>query len=78
MNFELTFTPFFKKQLKKIKKKDKLLYERLIKKVIELRHNPEHYKPLRNNLQGKRRIHINDTIHAKRQGKHDWLDGCKV
>jgi hypothetical protein len=39
----------------KIKKKDKLLFERVSKKILEIVGNPLHYKPLRNVSKGKRR-----------------------
>lgn len=39
MEYRIKFTPFFEKQLKKLKKKDKVLFERLGKKLKELRNN---------------------------------------
>jgi YafQ family addiction module toxin component len=62
MSYQIKFTPFFEKQLKKIKKKDKVLFERLCKKLKEIRVNPEHYKPLKNKLKGNRRAHIDPFI----------------
>ncbi len=62
MEYELRFTPFFERQLKKLKKKDKVLFERLGKKLKELRRNPEHYKPLRNVLKGCRAAHIDPFV----------------
>ena len=62
MEYQIKFTPFFEKQLKKLKKKDKVLFERLTKKLKEVKTNPEHYKPLKNVLKGNRRAHLNPFI----------------
>ena len=62
MEYRIKFTPFFEKQLKKLKKKDKVLFERLGKKLKRLRKNPEHYKPLRNILKGNRAAHLNPFV----------------
>ncbi len=62
MEYKIKFTPFFEKQLKKLKRKDKSLFERLTKKLKEIRQNPEYYKPLRNVLKGNRRAHLDPFI----------------
>ena len=62
MDYRIRFTPFFEKQLKKIKKKDKVLFERLTRKLKEIKKNPEHYKPLRNALRGNRRAHLDPFV----------------
>ena len=62
MEYKIRFTPFFEKQLKKLKRKDKNLFDRLRKKLKEIRQNPEHYKPLRNLLKGNRRAHLDPFI----------------
>ncbi len=62
MDYQVLFTPFFEKQLKKIKKKDVVLFDRLTKKIKEIRQNPEHYKPLSNVLKGTRRAHIDPFV----------------
>ena len=62
MEYQFRFTPFFEKQLKKLKKKDKVLFERLVKKLKELRKNPEHYKPLRSVLKGNRAAHLDPFV----------------
>ncbi|OIO63481.1 hypothetical protein AUJ83_01240 [Candidatus Woesearchaeota archaeon CG1_02_33_12] len=62
MEYKIRFTPFFEKQLKKLKRKDKNLFDRLTKKLKEIRQNPEHYKPLRNVLKGNRRAHLDPFI----------------
>ena len=62
MDYQFKFTPFFEKQLTKLKKKDKVLFERLGKKLQELLKNPEHYKPLRNVLKGNRAAHLDPFV----------------
>ena len=62
MEYFLRLTPQFENQLKKIKKKDKVLFERLTKKIKELIKNPEHYKPLKNILKGTRRAHLGPFV----------------
>ena len=62
MGYRFKFTPFFEKQLKKLKKKDKVLFDRLGKKFKELRKNPEHYKPLGNILKGNRAAHLDPFV----------------
>lgn len=62
MEYKIEFTPFFEKQLKKLKKKNKILFERLTKKIKEILENPEHYKPLMNELKGNRRAHLDPFV----------------
>ena len=52
----------FEKQLKKIKKKNLVLFKKLINKLKDIKKNPEHYKPLRNVLKGLRRVHLNPFV----------------
>ena len=58
----IKFTPYFEKQLGKLKKKDKVLFIRLTKKLKQLRRNPEHFKPLRNILKGNRAAHLDPFV----------------
>lgn len=62
MAYLIQFTPSFEKQLKKLKNKDKVLFERLTKKLKEIKENPEHYKPLCNVLKGTRRAHLDPFV----------------
>ena len=62
MEYSFQFTPFFEKQLRKFKSKDAVLFERLTKKLKEIRKNPEHYKPLRNVLAGCRGAHLDPFV----------------
>ncbi|MBI4016667.1 MAG: type II toxin-antitoxin system RelE/ParE family toxin [Candidatus Aenigmarchaeota archaeon] len=48
--------------MKKLKKKDNVLFKQIQKKLVELVQNPEHFKPLRNILAGFRRIHFGSFV----------------
>ncbi|MEK6960750.1 MAG: type II toxin-antitoxin system RelE/ParE family toxin [Nanoarchaeota archaeon] len=61
MAFDAVFTTSFEKDIRSIKR-DKILFERLLNKVDEILQNPEHYKPLKNVLKGKRRAHIGSFV----------------
>ena len=52
MILKIEFSLEFEISIKKLKKKDKLLFTKIQKKLIEIVQNPEHYKPLRNVLAG--------------------------
>ena len=56
--YEAVFSEEFRKQLKKLKKKDKSLYERLKKKIKNILIEPQHIKHLRNVLKGEQRVHL--------------------
>jgi len=60
--YSLEFDKIFLKRLKKLKRDNLQLYERLKKKLDEILENPEHYKPLSNVLKGKRRVHIGSFV----------------
>ncbi len=62
MGYPLQTTPFFERQLKKLKAKAKFLFERLTKKLKEILANPLHYKSLGNELKGKRRAHLDPFV----------------
>lgn len=50
------------KKLKKIARKDPVLYSEIAKKILQIAKNPEFGKPLRNVLKGKRRVHIGSFV----------------
>ena len=62
MTYTFEFSDEFDKSMKKLKKKDKTLFEQIQKKVIEIVENPEHFKPLQNVLAGYRRIHFGSFV----------------
>jgi len=55
-NYELM--PDLQRILNKLFKKDKVMYEQIMKKIEEIIQNPQHYKPLKYDLAGERRVHI--------------------
>ncbi len=62
MTFTYDLSDVLKKKLKKYCHRDKVLYEACIKKMEEIVVNPEHYKPLRYNLKGERRVHVKGSF----------------
>ena len=50
------------RSLEKLAKKDKQLYEAIMKKILQITENPAVGKPLRNVLKGKRRVHIGHFV----------------
>jgi len=48
--------------LEKAHKRDRKLYEATIKKIEDIVKNPHHYKPLRYDLKGRRRVHIEKSF----------------
>lgn len=62
MGYTIEFSDEFEKSMKKLKKKDRALFNQIQKKLIELVENPEHHKPLRNVLAGFRRIHFGSFV----------------
>ena len=62
MAYNFEFSEEFERSMKKLKKKDIILFNRVQKKLIELIEDPEHYKPLSNILAGYRRIHFGSFV----------------
>jgi len=60
--YEGIFSDEFKRQLKKLKSKDKVLYERLKKKIKIILTEPTHLKHLRNVLKGKQRVQLGHFV----------------
>ena len=60
--YEAVFSDEFKKQLSKIKSKDKILYERLEKKIRSMLLEPTHLKHLRNVLKGQQRVQLGSFV----------------
>ena len=56
--YEAVFSDEFKKQLKKLKRKDKAMYERLRDKIKHILLEPKHLKHLRNVLKGEQRVQL--------------------
>jgi YafQ family addiction module toxin component len=51
-----------RKKLEKLKKRDKSVYNAIIKKTLQIADNPYLSKPLHGNLKGKRRVHIGHFV----------------
>lgn len=47
---------------KKLSKKDRVSLEYINKKILEIKENPYHFKPLRSPLQNYRRVHIGNFV----------------
>lgn len=62
MNYVIEFSSQFEKSIKKLKKKDKILFDQIQKKLIDLVQNPERYKTLGNVLAGYRRLHFGPFV----------------
>lgn len=62
MAYTIEFSSTFEKSMKKLKKKDKVMYDQIQKKLIDLVENPDHFKPLRNILAGYKRIHFGSHV----------------
>ena len=62
MRYTIIIEKNLKEKINKLKKKDKLIYERLVNKIIELADNPHLGKPLRRVLNGEWRVHIGPFI----------------
>jgi mRNA-degrading endonuclease RelE of RelBE toxin-antitoxin system len=58
MTYQIIAHPGVQKELKKLHKKDKVLYEHIKKRFKILAEQPEIGKPLRNVMKGRRRVQI--------------------
>jgi YafQ family addiction module toxin component len=56
--YNLEIKPSCQKDIEKLCKKNPVLREILEKKMNEILENPYHYKPLKYDLAGERRVHI--------------------
>jgi len=61
---EFEIKPELEKKLVKLYKKDKLMYEKIIKKIDEIinSNDIEHYKNLRYDMKGSKRVHIGHFV----------------
>ena len=56
--YNLEIKPSCQKDIEKLCKKNPVLREALENKMNEILENPQHYKPLKYDLAGERRVHI--------------------
>lgn len=62
MSYSLEFSSEFEKSMTKLKKKDRVRFMQIQKKLTELIGHPEHYKPLSNILAGYKRLHFGSFV----------------
>ncbi len=58
MTYNTEINPKCKEEIHKLCKKNPVLEKSLKNKMEEILENPQHYKPLRHDLAGERRVHI--------------------
>ena len=58
MTYNIEINPKCKEEIHKLCKKNPVLEKSLKNKMEEILENPQHYKPLRHDLAGERRVHI--------------------
>lgn len=58
MVYEYSFHPKCQDEISKSCMKNPVLEKALRNKILQIIENPEHYKPLKYNLAGERRVHI--------------------
>lgn len=56
--FSAEFSKELTRKLEKLQKRNKVLFDVIIDKIRGIKENPEHYKPLRHDMKGLRRVHI--------------------
>jgi YafQ family addiction module toxin component len=62
MTYNIEFSSQFEKSIKKLKKKDKILFNQIQKKLIDIVQNPDRYKTLGNVFAGYRRLHFGPFV----------------
>ena len=62
MAYIIEFSSQFEKSIKKLKKKDKTLFDQIQKKLIDIVKDPERYKTLGNVFAGYRQIHFGSFV----------------
>lgn len=62
MPYSYKFSPQLNKQLRKLKKKDAVMYKRVEKKVLEIAENPEPYKTLKYMQSKYKGVHIDPYV----------------
>jgi len=58
MTYNKEIKPLCKRQIDKATKKNPILRKAIERKITEIIQNPHHYKPLKHDLSGERRVHI--------------------
>jgi YafQ family addiction module toxin component len=58
MKYEIQIKPSCKESINKLCKKNSILQKAIKNKIEQILENPMHFKPLRHDLAGERRVHI--------------------
>lgn len=56
--FAVEFSKELTRKMEILKKRNRVMFKVVIKKMTEIKENPEHYKPLKYDWKGYRRVHI--------------------
>lgn len=62
MPYKFEIKPKLEKKLKKIEKKDPVMFKAARDKIEGIIKNPHHYKPLRYDKKGLRRVHLEKSF----------------
>ena len=62
MAYSLAISEQLDKKFKKLAGKNKIQLEIINKKVLQILENPYHFKPLRGDMHGSRRVHIDKSF----------------
>jgi YafQ family addiction module toxin component len=62
MQYRFEIKPKLEKKLKKTENKDPVMFKVARDEIEEIIKNPHHYKPLRYNLKGLRRVHLRKSF----------------
>lgn len=62
MSYELDIPDHLYRIFEKLQKRDKIRLEAINKKIMQILENPHHFKPLRGDLKGRRRVHIDSSF----------------
>ena len=62
MRYALDISDNVNRKFNKLTKKDKKQLEIINKKINQIRENPLHFKPLRGDMKGARRVHIDKSF----------------
>ncbi|MFC1649029.1 type II toxin-antitoxin system mRNA interferase toxin, RelE/StbE family [Nanoarchaeota archaeon] len=60
--YNLDISEKLDKKFSRLAKKDKKQLQLISKKITQIRKNPQHYKPLRGDMHGARRVHIGKSF----------------
>lgn len=60
--YTLSTKPIIDKIFEKLSKKNPKQMDIIVKKIEQILENPDHFKPLRGNMKGIRRVHIDKSF----------------